>query len=129
MTVFFCASSLQKNEKKFFALLEKSFPDARLEVFTSCSDLALRLIHPKEGASVAVIVLSGKEETMGLLPVRDMISDTAIIVVLPDDSRDMMTLAHRLRPQYVSFLDSDFSELISVMGRMIKIRRSCGRSS
>lgn len=128
-TVFFCSLSLQENEKKLFALLKKSFPEARLEVFTHYPDLALRLIHPKEETSVAVIVLSGREETMSLLPVRDMISDTAIIVVLPDDSREMISLAHRLRPQFIGFFDSDFSELISVIGRMIDIRRTCGRSS
>jgi len=110
-------------------LVRKSYPEARLEVFSSSSDLALRLVHPKDKASVVVIVLSGDEETKVLLPVRHIISDTAIIVVLPDDSPDMTALAHRLRPQYISFLDSDFSELISVIGRMIKIRERFGRIS
>jgi hypothetical protein len=127
-TVFFCSPSLQENEKKLFALLKKSFPEACLEVFTHYPDLAFRLIHPKEETSLAVIVLSKEEETRCLLQVRNMISDTAIIVVLPDDSLAMISLAHRLRPQFIGYFDSDFSELISVIGRMIDIRITRGRS-
>jgi hypothetical protein len=123
-TIFYFSPSLQGNEERLRARIETSFPDARLEVHTRYPDFALRLIHPKDETSVAVVALTGRDETTGLLPVRDMISDTPLIVVLPDDHPETIRMAHRLRPQFIGYFDSDFEEVVSVIGRLIDIRRT-----
>jgi hypothetical protein len=129
MNIFFCATRLQEREKRLLRSLGKSFPKVRLEAFHACADLASRLLRPKDSVSAAVIVACRREDITSFLSIRDMISDTGIIFILPEHSPDMIALAHRLRPKFISYLDSDFSELISVLKKMIQARERHAQES
>jgi hypothetical protein len=111
-------------ENRFLAQLGRSFPEARLVIYSACSDLVTRLIQPADTVSIAVVVLSGEEEIQDLLALRNVITDTAIVVMLRKESREIRTLARQLRPQCVGVLDRDASDVIPIMEQMMKVRGS-----
>jgi hypothetical protein len=114
--------------EKLCARIGSAFPNARLRAFTQHSDFASRLIHPEERASAAVVALSEARQALNPIAIRDLMPDTALIVALPDDGLDRIRRAHSLRPQPIGFLDSEYSELVPVIGRMIDIYRERGRT-
>jgi len=122
--LFYYAPVLRRPEKKLLDLMAKSFPEAHLEVFSTAADLALRLIRPRGGASIAVIVPGGGDDLEEIHHVRNMISDTAILVLLPDEDEEGRARARRLRPQYIGLVGRDTAGVISVMDRMANARWS-----
>lgn len=128
MTIFFYSSFDCEEGQYLVARLRKIFPRSSFEVFHHCSDLAFRLLHPKDGASVTVILASTSDELLKFFPVREMISDTILVIVLSEEDPTILSLAHQLRPKYVGFPGSHDSELISVLRKIVDRSAPCDGS-
>jgi prephenate dehydratase len=96
-------------------------PPEKLEVFQSSRDLAARLLKQKNDFSVAVLVNPKKEELKTLIPFRNSIRETRFLLILSDEERETISLAHRLFPSFISYMDDKNAEVVSVLQRLIEI--------
>lgn len=55
-----------------------------------------------------------------LIALRDWLRDMRIILVLPDREKDTIAMGHLLRPRMISYSDSDFLDVTSVLVRMME---------
>jgi hypothetical protein len=120
MNLFFYTSNLDRQRRRLIRLLQEMFPDAHFESFEDAAELRARFFYPKDDFSAAVIVVSDQKELSAFLPIRDLISTTKILIVLPDYKKTTLASAHQLRPKFISYFDRDPSELILVLMKMIR---------
>jgi hypothetical protein len=84
------------------------------------SQLIKQLQDPGRRPSVLVLFASHQAELEKMLSLSSWLEDLRIILVLPDSRTQTVTLGHRLRPRFVSFMDGDFSDVAAVLGKMIQ---------
>jgi hypothetical protein len=90
-----------------------------IEVYHSIDDLNSRLHQPHY--DVAVIILSASGEEMDeLIQLRDLINDIPVIFILPDMRKDTLSKAFKLFPRYISEEDSNFSDVVGVLKKMVE---------
>lgn len=100
--------------------LEKilGYPSQRTEICKTISSLSSRLCQPKYDLDVAVFVSASKDELEALLSINNLIDDLPIILVLPDQDCETVSRGHILRPRFLTYLDSDFSDIVAVLEKM-----------
>jgi len=101
-------------------LLEKSFPGVDIEVDRTIDGLSARLRQPKDDAFVAVLMAKSRKELLYFLSILNLFRDIRIILVVPDRNQETIALAHQLRPNFLCYKNSDFTEVIAVLNKMLQ---------
>ncbi len=89
------------------------------EIFNSFESLENRLHKPNFEETIVILHLTNKKELSSALSIKDLLHDKKLILILPDREASTMSQGHRLFPRYVSYADSDFSDVGSVLNKMI----------
>lgn len=100
-------------------VFEDMVSDAQLEFCHTLKDLARWLRFPIYECAVAVLIASDKEELSNLVNLKDLFSFVKLILIAPDQDEETLTNAHKLRPRFLSFSKNDFSDVASVLAKMI----------
>lgn len=108
-------------EQCFRALLEITIPNKEFEICHSIRDLAERLGRPLSDVKVAVLFAINREEINGILSIGDLMRDVKTILILADQDKDTIMKAHTLRPRYITWLDTDFGNVPTVLKRMVDL--------
>lgn len=119
MQVFLYSSEFEKKEKEIQKVMEELILPDQLEVLRSSSNLSQRLQGLWEEKPIAVILVSKKDELIDLVSLRDQLHAVRLILVLPDAEEGTISLAHRLRPNYLTYVHRDLNELKAVLKRML----------
>ncbi len=90
-----------------------------MEIYRSIPSLTRRLTRPKYDIAVAVLLANNKKALLDLFSTRDLLSDIPIILILPDRQDDTVSKGHKLHPRFLSYVDSDFSDVGAVLKKMI----------
>ncbi|MFO7734269.1 MAG: hypothetical protein R6X21_11565 [Candidatus Aminicenantes bacterium] len=51
---------------------------------------------------------------------RDLLRGGRTLLVLPDEKKETVTLAHSLRPAFITYVDDGISEVLSVLKKLTK---------
>ena len=94
-------------------------PEETTEVVRTPKGLARRLRRPRNGLQVAVIMATGRKKLEELQPLEQMLESLLTIMILPD--ADPRTIAHKLRPRYVTDIHSDFQDVAAVLEKMLTL--------
>lgn len=70
--------------------------------------------------AVALIVVSDKEELSLLSERNDIWHWFKTILVIPDDNLETVNQCHFLSPSFITYMDSDFSDVEAVLKNMVK---------
>jgi hypothetical protein len=91
-----------------------------LVVYRSIETLSRRLRQPLCDVRIAVVRLSSTKELLDIIALGDRLADIATVLILPDASPDTAAMAHRIRPRFVAYPDSDPGVIASVLAKMQK---------
>ncbi len=95
--------------------------------------LFVNLSRPGGGIAATIIVASSEEELFNFELFRDILLRAPLILILPDHEKETITKGHALRPRFLSYIDSDFSQVRDVLKKIIwkttanKINIECRR--
>ncbi|MDP3479179.1 MAG: hypothetical protein Q8R88_05365 [Desulfoprunum sp.] len=91
------------------------------QVFLLPADFPLSafLDFDMHSGDVLVLILADRKELDQLLDMKELLQDFRLILILPDDGEETVARGHLLMPRYLSFINSDMTESIRVLGRMI----------
>jgi hypothetical protein len=118
MQLLFYASGNDQHAKRLEAAVQEVVPKGRTETFTSLDDFRERLRSYIEPDSVAVLLASKREELQRMELLRGLLTEIYVVMVIPDQKKSTIDLAHRLLPRFLSQKRSDFSDLKAVLNRM-----------
>ena len=110
--------------KQLISVLGEVIREGDIEVFHHIDSLMnyFRSPRPADDLTIAVFLASDREDLQQLVAIRDLIINIRIILVLPDRENETIAEGHSLQPRFITYLDSDFEEIGSVMNKMIKSR-------
>lgn len=96
-------------------LIKTKVPDVHVESITSKQHLFERLSRPLNNISVLVSLASNTREINHLLSLNPLFDNTKLILILADRSRKMVNLGLQLSPSFISYSDSDYTDVLSVL--------------
>ena len=67
---------------------------------------------------VVVLFVLDRPMLKALVETRDLLVDLSLILVLPNQSKGLLTLAHKLRPRFIDFSGIGSEGLVSVLKKM-----------
>lgn len=118
MKIILYADDKEAMGKNFGKLIQNQFPDIQMDILGSVRCLSEKLCRPLNRISVIVIFVTCERDIDGLLTLKPLFDNIRLILVLPDRTRGMMAHGLQLNPCFISYLDSDFSDIISVLKKL-----------
>jgi hypothetical protein len=92
----------------------------KIIVVTSMKDLSEILHKPLNRVDAAVIFRATRKGLINLLSFRDELLRLPVILILPDQKNETIANGHSLRPRFLSYMDSDFSDVRDVLQKILK---------
>ncbi len=87
-------------------------------------DVFIQQFKQPAGIDAVIVILISNTETLSLFySYFDLLEGTQIILVLPNRELKTLTQAHLLRPRYLSFTDTDLSDIEQVLKKMLEHRQ------
>ena len=93
----------------------------RLDTLTDCGslgDLMRHLQTPEPLPETVVLQASCTRDLQRLAPFRFRLEQVFFILILPDAEAETVACGHQLRPRFIAYQDSDFSEIAAVLKRL-----------
>ncbi len=93
----------------------------RLDTLTDCGsmgDLLRHLQTPEPLPETVVLQASCIRDLQRLAPFRFRLEQVFFILILPDAEAETVACGHQLRPRFIAYQDSDFSEIEAVLRRL-----------
>ena len=121
--VLYYSEEAVRRGRKLQVVLNNDLPDMRLELFTDFEELVTGLQRPEVNPAAVVLVIGSRTELDEFLPLRPTLENTRVLLVLPDQSRETLTLAEQLHPYYIKPPGDDFVELVYILDELLEERR------
>ena len=121
MNYLFAPESVTERQTIFRELGEAIGPDCRLEMFPDFAGFSARL-RRFNNPEIIVMLAVGKEDMSNILSLFDLIRDSAIIIMLSDDGKEMVTSAIRLRPKFIGTMDGDLEKIVPIVKKLIRTK-------
>ena len=125
MTILFFDN---KNEigNEIQEVMGKQIKKEGIEIYRTAENLYSRFHMPKADISIMVLLADSKTVLIDLFLIRNLFFDIPIILILPDRDEETISRGHKFYPRFVSYVDSNFSELALVLNKMIRNLHSNG---
>ena len=95
-------------------------PPDSIEIVRTIEDFFRSYRQLGNKPAITIIMVTNKHELLEIISVRHLLNDTRIILILPEDGKDIFTLGCRLYPRFVSYVSSDFKDVLAVVEKMMK---------
>jgi hypothetical protein len=92
-----------------------------LETLTNCGSMGDLLRHfqtPEPLPETVVLQATRTQDLQRLAPFRFRLEQVFFILILPDAEAETIACGHQLRPRFIAYQDSDFSEIEAVLKRL-----------
>ncbi len=118
MNIFFLSGSKNDARKRLQRVLEYMLPKKNIKYIRSIPELEKNLRKTTGKLSLALILHVGREQLAGLLSIKELFEDTSLILILKDKDAEIISMGHHLRPRFITYADSDFLDVASVLMKM-----------
>lgn len=119
MDALFFSGETKGAAERIQRIIEGQLPGDQIEIHHNIDSLTSRLCQPRYDLTAIVLLTSNCKDLLDLLSIRDMFDDIPIILILPDRERDTISKGHKLYPRFISYMDGDFSDVASVLAKML----------
>lgn len=98
-------------------------PPDQVEVYSSTVALQEALQWGTSHLAVVVLCVSSAEDLKEILEMGEWLLDLRTILLLPDREVSTFSLGLALRPRFISYLDTDLSDVSAVVARMVAVHQ------
>lgn len=126
MNVLFYMARPGGGGEELLGALPLLVPQKAVETFFDLEGFSERIRRPREPASIAIIWNPEKEDLRRIGAMRDLLRGGRTLIVLPDQEKETVALAHGLLPAFITYVGDGNSEVLSVLR---KLTRACGNGA
>ena len=119
MKIMLYRSPSSEAGSRLFKAVSRVVNGNRLDLFQNLIELRNRLMTPGRPGSVAVIMAESKSELAELTSWKELLSTSSLLLIVPDEDEATIRQACSLYPRYLSYADGDFSDVASVLAKML----------
>lgn len=118
MNLIIYTSGLEDASERLMEMITTLAVEDTAEYFDSIDNLADRLNRPKSSHTVVIAHVATAKELTRLLLIYDFLQNIKLILILPDSKKSTVAKGHKLHPRFLSYADSDFSDICAVLNKM-----------
>lgn len=119
MSIVLYSNESGKLAQRLQKIIKGLSPEDRMEFFQQMDPLIERLRKPRGDMNIAVLLSANRADLLEILTIRDLFDDIRTILILPDRDDETIARGHRLRPRFMTFVDSDFKDVAAVLRKML----------
>ncbi len=82
-------------------------------------ETTLRALPAYQPSRIVIILIDSKDQLKRLLAMADLINGMRLVLVLPDESKTMRSMALKLYPRFFTTTNRNFDELCDVLKKMM----------
>ena len=120
MKLFYFAGNDKPLSAGLLDIIEACTSPESIFVHTSVNSLAARLRRFYADSIMIVILTTTVGELMDIVAIKELLQDLPILLILPDNKKETISKGTTLHPRFISYLQDDFTEVESVMRKMVK---------
>ena len=117
-TILFINNNANGVGERLLGAIDSQVSEVALDIYCRMGCLSDRLKQLGHGVTTAVLLATSKEELMRIYALKDLFDGIRKIIILPDGEQVTISLAHKLYPRFLSYIDSDFSDVAAVLKKM-----------
>ncbi|SDT84148.1 hypothetical protein [Desulfobacula phenolica] len=106
------------------SIIEENFNNVEIQIFQTFDLFKARLrqvsIYNDE---IYVLLADSKNRMEKLTLFIDLLKDRRIILILPDDSKAVISIAHHFFPRFVTYMNDTYVDLCEVLKKMISLKK------
>lgn len=118
MNIIFLSGFRSETRKRLQRVLEYLLPRDQIKYIRTIRALEETLRASLPNMMTTVILNVDKQKLASLLSIKDLLEDTNLILILGEKDEETVALGHRLRPRFITYADSDFLDIASVVMKM-----------
>ncbi len=109
------------SDQRLWKAIDEIILGRPIEIYRTIESFSRRLRRPLINGLIAVIFAAGDKEFDNILNMGNLLRELRTIIILPDRKDDTVSRALTLYPRFISYADSDFSDVAAVLNEMIDI--------
>jgi hypothetical protein len=118
MKIFLYSSEIEGKGKEIQGIMKELFSSEQLRVRRSIDNLSQNLQELWEEKPIVVVLIYRKDELIDLVSRREQLHPLRLVLILPEAEESVISLAHRLRPNYLTYIHKDLKDLKAVLQKM-----------
>jgi hypothetical protein len=120
LKILFYSSQKEESGTGIGERLRMLVPEDGLKIYRSIEELVHGLYRLYDSETIVLLQARDREELLRIISLRDLLQGLRVILLIPDRDGETISLAHRLRPRFLSNSENGFSETFSVLQKMLK---------
>jgi len=101
-------------------VVDSVVPRENIETCQDIECLSARLRKPFDGETVVVLLLpANRDELQRIISIQHLLENVRAIVVAPNQEAETVSMAHMLRPRFLTYAGEDLRTLTSVLYKMM----------
>jgi hypothetical protein len=109
-----------RDQRRLEEAVRRVIPESQIELFKRLGDFGERLRLPVEPDSIVVLSVSNREELQQMQPLRGLLSEIYVVLIVPDRKKSTLELAHLMLPRFLSRKSDSFINLKKVLNKMYR---------
>ena len=115
MKTIFYANDLTALGEKLKNMISAQISGIQVENYNSIEDISQILRQPLNNVSVMVLLLASIDELIQFNSMNTLFNNLRIILILPDSKKDTLSLGLKLKPSFISDVNSNLNDVVSVL--------------
>ncbi len=117
--ILFIHHDSKKKGETFKKVIEQRFSKMDIQIIQTFNAFKERLIQPSNyNTDIFVLFVESKMRLLKLTSLIDLMEDKRLILVLPDDSKSTVSIAHQFFPRYFTFANDIYVDLCEVLFKL-----------
>lgn len=101
-------------------MIHDQVPGMQVETCNSIGHFSQLLRQPLNKVSVVIFMAASRNELVQFNCMGLLFDNSRIILILPDRKKETLALGVKLKTSFVSYVDSDLQDIVSVLGQILK---------
>jgi hypothetical protein len=105
---------------RLLTAVKEVFPEEQWELCHSLEQLGCKLRQPGKNPRIVMLNPVDRDQLDGMLVLGDLLTDSQVILVLPDRDRVTISRGHRLSPRFITYANTGLDDACAVLRKMTR---------
>ncbi len=119
MGLLFYATEKKGTGQLLWDLHQELAPEYQGDFYQTIGAFTQKLRRPQGELSIAVLLAGTRDDLLDILSIKNLLERTNIILILPDRDEDTINQGHTLFPRFLTYADSNFGWVNTVLKKML----------
>jgi len=121
MKIIYYYSKVNEIGNRLMSMLENLDDQIKINTYRDWKIFSEELMEPKFDDSIMIVLISRKEELLNALSIRDRIHEYKLMLILPDNDEETVSLGHSLRPNFIAYDKAELRDIEIVLKKMLHL--------